>query len=92
MLTNFLIAFLASLALVVKDWLETKDLAKVKTNWKRYVGCLVAGLLYGLLSDLSFFRWIAIVGVIYLFANSFANVLTFLNWFIRALGFKKASL
>jgi predicted lipid-binding transport protein (Tim44 family) len=80
MLTYLCIALVASVALLIKDWVETKDIKAVESNWKKYVGCLVGGLLYGLLSELSFFRWIAVIAVIYLIGNSFHNVLNVLNW------------
>jgi predicted lipid-binding transport protein (Tim44 family) len=87
-----IIALLAAIGWLVKDCIKAKSLAPVKQNWKKYVGCLVAGLLYGFLSGLTFFRWLAIVAVIALVANSFDEVLTFLNWFIlwirKALGKK----
>lgn len=91
MLTIILISIFASLAWLVIDCIHAKNTTPIKENWKKYVGCLVGGLLYGLLSDLSFFRWIATIGVIALVANSFSVILVFLNWLIRALGFKKAS-
>jgi hypothetical protein len=83
MLTYLLIAFAASVALLVKDWVEFKSASLIESNWKKYVGCIVAGLLYGLLSDLTFFRWVAVVAVIYLVGNSFNNVLNAITWAIN---------
>jgi hypothetical protein len=76
------IALAASIALLIKDWVETKDVKVIEANWKKYVGCIVGGVLYGLLSELTFFRWVAVVAVIFLVGNSFHNVLTALNWVI----------
>lgn len=92
MFTYLIISIIASLGWLIKDCIQVKSAAPVKENWKKYVGCLVGGLIYGLLSGLSFFRWIATIGVIALVANSFSVILIFLNWLIRALGFKKASI
>lgn len=92
MLPIILIALAASILWLILDKIHQGKTYLFKDNWKKYVVCLVGGLLYGLLSDLKFFRWIAEVGVIALVANSFSVILTFLNWTIRALGFKKASL
>jgi len=80
MLVYFFISLASAIALLIKDWVETKDPNVIESNWKKYVGCLVGGLSFGLLSELSFFRWIAVVAVIYLIGNSFHNVLNVLNW------------
>jgi Na+/glutamate symporter len=76
----FIIALCATIGWFIKDWIKDKSFAAVKENWKKYVGCLVGGLVYGLLSDLRFFQYIAILGVIALIANSFDEVLNFLIW------------
>lgn len=90
MLTYLIISLIASIAWLVKDLIQAQGkLIVIEQNWKRYVGCLVAGLLYGLLSGLSFFRWIATMGVIYLVGSSFSVILVFLNWFLSKIGVKK---
>jgi len=81
-----IIAFLAAIGWLAKDCIKAKSLAPAKQNWKKYVGCLVAGLIYGILSGLTFFRWLSIVAVIALVANSFDEVLSFVNWFIQWIG------
>jgi len=88
MLTYFLIALAASIGMLVIDWLHAGKSFTVLTNWKKYVGCLIGGLIYGLLSGLPFFRWIGVVGVIFLVGNSFSAVLVILNWVLQKLGTK----
>jgi len=85
----FFICFIASVALFIKDWIEAKDFSKVKDNWKKYVGCIVCGLIYGYLSGWKYFNWLSILAIIYLTGNFFNNVLNALNWVLKKFGSKK---
>lgn len=72
------ISFLSALAWAIKDCIAAKSISPVKTDWKKYVGCAGAGLVYGFLSGLKFFQQISVIGVIALVGNSF-------NQFVNAI-------
>jgi len=78
--TYFLIALAASIGWLIKDKIHQGNDFDIRGTWKKYVGCLIGGLLYGLLSGWHFFHSVALIGVIALIGNSFSDVLTFLNW------------
>ena len=75
-----LIALFAALAWAVKDAIKVGSVNAILTGWKKYVGCLVAGIAYGYLSNLKFFHYVAVVAVVALVGNSFNDVWTFLTW------------
>ena len=86
-----IISFATALAWLIKDWVEQKSNFSIKASWKKYVGCLIAGLLYTIFEPLSFFHWIAVIGVIALFGSSFDAVLNFINYLLGKVGAKKIS-
>jgi len=88
MLTTFLIAFAAACGWLIKDKIHDGANYHLPDNWKKYVGCLVAGVLYRTLSGVKVFEYIAEIAVIALVANSFSDVITFLNWLLVRLKIK----
>lgn len=89
MLTYFLIALAAAFGWLVKDAIELGKNFSIAKNWKRYVGCVGAGLLYSLLSGWPVFRYLSVVAVIYFVGASFEAVINALNWVLVKLGLKK---
>jgi len=89
MLTYFLIALAAALGWLVKDAIELGKNFDISKSWKRYVGCLAAGLLYSLLSGEKWFRFLTLAAVIYFVGASFEAVINALNWALIKLGLKK---
>ncbi len=85
---TFLIALAAAIGWLIKDKIHDGSQYHFPDNWKKYVGCLVAGALYGWLSGVKVFSYVAEIAVIALVANSFSDVLTFLNWAFVKLGIK----
>jgi hypothetical protein len=88
MFPNFIIALVASIAWLVRDYIQQGHLFSIKANWKKYVGCLIAGYLYSYVAKVPFFQYVAIIGVIALVGNSFSDVVNAINWILGKLGSK----
>jgi len=83
-----LISILAAIAWLIKDCIKAKSfLPTIKANWKKYVGCAGAALVYGLLATLKFFQLLSIIAVVYLIGNFFNEVL---NFFVAVYGWIKS--
>ena len=78
MLTFILISLAVALAWAIKDWIELKVFPA--KNWNKYVGCIVAGILYSLLKTVTFFEYIFEVGTIVLVAYCWQAIWTFLSY------------
>ena len=88
MLTFILISLAVAAAWFIKDWIETKIIPT--KLWNKYVGCVVAGLLYSTLKEVTFFQWVFEVAVIVLVAYCWQSVWTFLIFLYNKIkGIKK---
>lgn len=75
-----LIALITLAAWAIKDCIKAKDVAPLVDNWKKYAGCIVAGILYGYLQKVPVFQTLSIIAVIVLVGNSFNEVLAAIGW------------
>jgi len=79
-----LISFAVAIGWLIKDWIETKKFP-ISTSWNKYVGCIVAGVLYTFLKGVTFFQWFFEVGVIVLVAYCWQTVWTFVIFVYNAI-------
>lgn len=88
MLTNLLLALLTCVALLIIDWAHAGKSFSIADTWQKYVFCLGAGLLYNYITLIPFFKYLAIIGVIYIISNSFSAIWT---WIAAAIAWVKAN-
>lgn len=78
--THILISVAVAVIWFIKDWISIGKNFHPADTWMKYVGALLAGILYVFLKGWDVFQYICLVAVVVLVGHSFDDIIKFFNW------------